>query len=208
MIKQIFRYLSFIILIKVLWSVILILCSQYYTDIFDIINSEIEVTNDLSKPVLLTLLVIVIPITEEIAFRGYLNYKNHKLIKFSLPVLFVYLFILIIGGISKINLANVSILISILIPIQILIHRQLTKICLFIKVNQELLVVLSSLAFGALHLTNFSTEAILSVNIFAIILSTTPTILIGYILAKSRINCGIISSIFLHIINNSFLLFV
>lgn len=205
--KDLGKYLVIIFLIKVIFGLIVFICIHLkILDLHKILASEVSVSDRYGIATNLILLVIIAPVIEEIAFRGWLSY-NKNIISVSLIVFLFYAALIAFNTLlpSYGSLKYMLIGSVILIPAwAIWIKKDL--IAFVIASNQKLLIHISVILFTIAHAFNYEmdiTEWRSWISLFVLLLPYPP---VAYILTNVRMKSGLIWSISLHAIVNSMLL--
>ncbi len=164
---------------------------------FNLTHKEIV----LSPALKFLVVVIFVPIYEEILFRSLLKFKRINIFLFITTLIG-----LIIICILKSNTKVLAILSFILLSFLVLITSvKRTHIELYISSKFKYFFYSTILIFGLIHAFNFTGNkyAILT---FLIILGS-PQLVLGAILGYIRMNYGLVYSILFHMIVNSFIIF-
>jgi len=189
-------YFGYFLLIYIAFAFQIALISYIICIQFNITHNELG----FSVMTTIVLGIILAPIYEEIIFRSLLKFTKYNIILFVVTLI-ILLTILIFRS-KIISIVFLSTILSILIIILLVFSR--SKIDTFISSNFKYFYYASSLAFGLLHIFNFTGNVYLLLS-FSLIL-TGPQIFLGFILGYIRINYGLRYSILFHIIVNTSLL--
>jgi len=149
------------------------------------------------SPGLIALAVLAAPVGEELIFRSWLSGRPGHLLAF----------LILLGGGAAISLAlggkgQASYLIAaavtlLLAAAAIFTLRRRDAMHWFARLF-PVLYWLSALAFASAHLLNFKEE-----NLIALLPLVLPQFSIGLILGYVRVNCGLWSSMLLHMLHNA-----
>ncbi|MDY3318296.1 CPBP family glutamic-type intramembrane protease [Riemerella anatipestifer] len=139
--------------------------------------------------------IFIVPLIEEFAFRGLLRFKS-KLVFFLslLTLMFIFSFS---SFLKNENLKNISLVIIAIVGFISIINKSVyKKINLLITKNIRILIIVSSIGFGLMHLTNY--EAFDWINLFGIF----GKIIGGIFLCYITIKYSIWHSFLFHALNN------
>ncbi len=138
-------------------------------------------------------LILLVPLIEEFTFRGFLNFKNRYIYILSVLALLFFCFSFIKQ--EEIQLVICSIFLS--LSILVYFYKELyIKMLKFISKHIFILAIVSSVAFGIIHISNYSEFGL--VDIFTILQKIIGGLFLAYIAYKYNIWL----SYFFHIINN------
>ena len=138
--------------------------------------------------------IFLIPLIEEFAFRGFLQFRS-KLIFISSLISHI---ILVITFVSNYKIKTTMLIVMIIIGLLFLLFKNWYLLLInFITNNLKILVFISSICFGIMHLTNF--ENFEWINLISIFEKIIAGIFLCYITRKYNIW----HSYFFHILNNS-----
>lgn len=141
-------------------------------------------------------IIFLIPLIEEFAFRGFLQFKSKLIFIISL----ISYIILLITFVSNYTIKATIIIVMIIIGLLFLLFKNWYPLLIdFITNNLKILVLISSTCFGIVHLTNF--ENFEWINLISIFEKIIAGIFFCYITRKYNIW----HSYFFHILNNSIL---
>lgn len=139
-------------------------------------------------------IIFLIPLIEEFAFRGFLQFKSKLIFIISL----ISYIILLITFVSNYTIKATIIIVMIIIGLLFLLFKNWYPLLIdFITNNLKILVLISSTCFGIVHLTNF--ENFEWINLISIFEKIIAGIFFCYITRKYNIW----HSYFFHILNNS-----
>lgn len=172
--------------------ILVILCK-----VLNIAQREVDITLWMK----LLIVVILVPIYEEIIFRSLLKFKPINIFLFISTTIG-----LIIFSILKSNFEAIAIFSTILFSfLVILFSFKKTHIESFISSKFKYFFYATILTFGLIHAFNFTG------NIYAILALSfilgSPQLVLGAILGYIRMNYGLVYSILFHMIVNSSILF-
>ncbi|MBO4233099.1 CPBP family intramembrane metalloprotease [Riemerella anatipestifer] len=137
--------------------------------------------------------IFIVPLIEEFAFRGFLRFKSKFMFFLSLLAL-IFLFS---SFLKNENLKNISLVIIAIVGFISIINKSVyKKINLLITKNIRILIIVSSIGFGLMHLTNY--EAFDWINLFGIFGKIIKGIFLCYITVKY----SIWHSFLFHALNN------
>lgn len=156
------------------------------------------------------LMIVIYPILEEFAFRGWFS-KYKLLISISLTTLLFYLsYIIIFRSLSDIlpfsDIQKEIAIAIILCSGFFIFFKKILTIQNFIERRHSSLIFLSIMSFTAIHIMNYNFSAFSFLKFLAIIIVMLPYPFRAYLLTYIRIKAGLPWSIALHILNNSFIL--
>ncbi|MDY3350982.1 CPBP family intramembrane metalloprotease [Riemerella anatipestifer] len=137
--------------------------------------------------------IFIVPLIEEFTFRGFLRHKSKLMFFLSLLAL-IFLFS---SFLKNENLKNISLVIIAIVGFISIINKSVyKKINLLITKNIRILIIVSSIGFGLMHLTNY--EAFDWINLFGIFGKIIKGIFLCYITVKY----SIWHSFLFHALNN------
>ena len=156
-------------------------------------HNEIDtILGNYSPIIIFIVLVIVGPLAEEAIFRLNLQ-KSKSNIIFSLIVVLGYLIFRIFTGVSNHN--NLIILLLLYLVMVVVSYMDL-----FLEINTKkyfkFIFYFSAIAFGFMHIFNYSELNVLTLLLFPII--TLPQIILGLINGYLRMNYGFTYGVLLH----------
>ena len=193
-------------MVRLASSILLAIGSVFKLIDMSILASETSLSTKYGLTFSLILIIIIIPIIEELTFRGWIA-KEEKMIIISLIVASFFLAQLSLNVIFP-QLGNRKYLFVAFIVIlnSILIFRHDLEIKSFIKKNSSQLINLSIFLFTIVHGFNYElTQINLKILLtFLFLLVSYP--FSAYILTKIRIKKGLFWSMLLHISTNSLIL--
>jgi membrane protease YdiL (CAAX protease family) len=196
-----------IFLIKAIFAIIVFITSHLnILDLHKISESEISIKSYYGIIIGLILGIIIAPIIEEFAFRGWLT-ENNKVASISLIFFLFYLSLLTFNilvpnyGSSKYYFISALILIP-----SWFIWNNREAIASVVTIHISLLIPTSVLLFTAVHAFNYTIDISDWKSWVSLLILLLPYPPIGYILANIRMKSGLIWSISLHVITNSILL--
>jgi len=198
------RSIFLILSIKICHSAMLGLAlSNNIFQIKELVATEISLSTNYGVATSLFLIIILIPILEEVVFRGWLS-AEIIVIKWCLPFLFLYSIIFILSIAFK-ELGQIKYLIGLVIGsiFTLLSFKNLQVIKIFIMKNMRLLIGVSIAAFTAIHLFNYQIEHWSLNKIASLAIMALPYPFMAYILTIIRIRKGLAWSAVLHILSNS-----
>ena len=176
------------------------ICKEF----FGVTSNEVsKIISD--KPFIIGFLLfgIILPVVEEFIFRYFLNtfwgsfFIFFGSIALSLPLLFS-----IDNKITTQVISPFIILIAIFIFIRINNSSlSKTKAAAFLNKYYPLFFYIICVSFGLVHLSNYYFNRHIIILPFTLVL---PQIFMGMVFTYLRLRYGILSSIFLHILNNTF----
>lgn len=139
-------------------------------------------------------IIFLIPLIEEFAFRGFLQFKSKLIFIISL----ISQIILLLTFVSNYKIKATMLIVMIIIGLFFLLFKNWYPLLIdFITNNLKILVLISSTCFGIVHLTNF--ENFEWINLISIFEKIIAGIFFCYITRKYNIW----HSYFFHILNNS-----
>jgi len=191
--------------IKILYSIILgIFVHLNLFEIRAVLSTDISLSEKYGVFIALILVVLIGPMIEEVAFRGWIS-DSEVVIKYSLPFLFLYT-LLFMQSIFFTNLGYIKYILGILgtIPIVYLCWLTSRPISLFIRTNKITLVRLSIFSFSVIHLFNYSLDRM---NLVASLILVLPYPFASWVLTQARMKIGLFGSIALHVAANSLIIF-
>ena len=205
-IKVTFKCFLFTLLIKYVFALIMLLSDTVgFKALGEIYKHQVSLSQSYDKLIVYFFIIILGPLLEEFAFRGWFT-KNRLLAFFSLTVLSFYFWKFI--GIH-VWLGNKYVVYpTLVVASATAIFFYLTEILDSIEKKLRLAIFLSICCFTAIHIFNFKLEAheLTVSSLIAMIIILVPYFLMGTVLTYLRFKCGLIWSMGLHIINNSFVL--
>lgn len=180
-------------------SLALYLLTSYLSErlSFDINNESklIEQLTNISFVAILFAVSFVGPMLEELSFRLIVSTKKNI---FVLGIIFLFSFLLL--PLSSVNLAVLIILLSIMLLLVLFFANvKKEKLSIILERYLFLIVHLSSITFGLIHLVNY--KNLDKLGILAPIL-VLPQIFLGYAFAYTRVKLGFFSAFLIHSIYN------
>ncbi|MRM82654.1 CPBP family intramembrane glutamic endopeptidase [Riemerella anatipestifer] len=137
--------------------------------------------------------IFIVPLIEEFAFRGFLRFKS----KFMFFLSSLAIMFLCFSFLKNENLKNISLVIIAIVGFISIINKSVyKKINLLITNNIRILIIVSSICFGLMHLTNYETFD--WINLFGIF----GKIIGGTFLCYIAIKYSIWHSFLFHALNN------
>ncbi|MDD1524221.1 hypothetical protein CYV15_06900 [Riemerella anatipestifer] len=139
--------------------------------------------------------IFIVPLIEEFVFRGFLRHKSKLMFFLSLlALMFIFLFS---SFLKNENLKDILLVIIPIVGFISIINKSVyKKINLLITNNIRILIIVSSIGFGLMHLTNY--EAFDWINLFGIF----GKIIKGIFLCYITIKYSIWHSFLFHALNN------
>lgn len=194
-------YFAYGILLSTIAQLLSVDLSVYKQDgILDLLQS------DLSKA--FVLIVVFGPIAEEMMFRALINPRHIDLMLFIViwPVFFLMQFIpLDVHWAIKITFTAIFLFTVTYIVQQLIPKNRTIRVRNWLKQYEFLLLILTSLIFGFVHINNY-VEAF-TINL-ALVLLILPRIIAGFMLGYIKLkNESLFWSIFLHAMNNGLAFF-
>ena len=174
------------------------------------LSGQPTITDFYNVKLSLLLILLVFPILEEFAFRGWFT-RSRLLTSVSLTILLLYfLYVLIYRGLNYNfdfdfdNIFGLVIIAISLIAFSIYIYIKAQKIGDFIANNNKVLVLTSILSFSLIHVLNFNLSGYnFSTLVISLAVIIFPHPFSAYILTYIRIKNGVMWSIGLHILHNT-----
>lgn len=137
--------------------------------------------------------ILLIPLIEEFTFRGFLNFKRRYIYVLTILSLTFFSF----SFIKQTEIQTIFFLVYLPLSVLFFFHKKLYHLLLgFISKNLSILIILSSVLFGVIHLDNYNEFEM--INLLPIIQKIIGGLFLAYIAYKYNIW---ISYIF-HILNN------
>jgi membrane protease YdiL (CAAX protease family) len=138
--------------------------------------------------------IFLIPLIEELAFRGFLKFKNRTMFFFSIISILIFITTFIKNEIFQ--FASISIII--ILTVVLYFHKKkYVKLLNYITKNLKILIWISSIIFGLIHLTNFHNFEYIN------LLGITQKIIAGLFFCYITRKYNIFYSYFFHALNNS-----
>jgi membrane protease YdiL (CAAX protease family) len=153
------------------------------------------------------LAIVILPFTEELAFRGWFS-KNRWVLTAGLTMLVCIVLQLVFSiGIDVIYKKNNLMLLSAyLIPFFLICLYYAKGLIAIVEKQKKALIVFSILAFTAVHAINFDLSQLNLYSFPALVVVLFPHLLAGVVYTFVRLKAGLGWCYLLHAINNSFIL--
>lgn len=179
-------------------------------EVLTVIGHKSKLSDFYTEELSLFLLIILFPVLEELAFRGWFTGKK-ILAGVSLTVTCFYLFYILLfrwfdGGFGLTLNEKIAVIAFALVLSSIFIFRRIDKIMDIISKRNSLLILISVCAFASIHILNYSGQGFGIRHLLALAVIILPHFFSGYIYTYLRINNGLHWSVALHVVNNSLIL--
>ena len=206
-IKILGRSLLIILAIKMGYSLIFLAAMNIsFLNLSESLDSNISLIDRYGLNLALFLIIIIGPIIEETVFRGFLS-NTKTIIGITLIFSTYYLALLTFNilitdyGFKKYFI----VFLFILVPSGLIwISRQ--KITDAVNSYKKMFIIISITLFTIIHALNYEVDFWNWKNVLSLFVLIIPYPFIGYVFTNIRLKCGLIWSIFLHIINNGLIL--
>lgn len=199
---------GWLLLIKLFYVIVLAVGEQFGLKTLTIATSQISLGNSYSEFEIVLLIVIVLPVIEEVSFRGWLT-TDKNIFLACIFFFSVYCSDIIIDDVIGVPILYyyrlaISFLIGLLIIIRIKVSIE--KVNLWVTANLRYLALASISLFSLVHFLNYTFKVDTWTDIigFTFVISIYP--IMAIILTRIRINNGIVWSAGLHCLNNSMIL--
>ncbi|MBX2958152.1 MAG: CPBP family intramembrane metalloprotease [Cyclobacteriaceae bacterium] len=175
-----------------------------------LMREKAKISEFYSLEISLLLVIIIIPILEEIAFRGWLT-KSKQVVAFSLYATLIYFlqtFIVLVSDFGiKISLLDKVFIFSIFSIVTIyFLYSKIERLAHHIYNNLRSSIIISISLFSFIHIFNYPSPNWSLSNLVALLIILAPHAATGFIYSYIRIKNGLIWSVVLHILNNSIVL--
>lgn len=206
--KLFFKALLSILLIKFSFSLILYL--NYFlgnSDLLEFFSDQTDLTSVYSENSILILTILVMPIVEEISFRGILT-KSKWVLTFSVPMAFLFLIFFLFDGVGIVSSLGLYFFLMLLILLlsAYITFRIASFFLTYISDNFRVFNITSILLFTSAHAFNFDLTDLTLVDSLNITIVLAPYFFTAIVLSNIRIQNGLAWSVGLHILSNSIVL--
>ena len=176
----------------------------------EVILNQKKLMSTYSLVVSVALILIILPVMEELAFRGWFS-KNRLLTSVSITLfifygLYIFFYYVLNQQIQIEKLYTLMIISSLLLLSLIICFKFFLTISQWIEDNYKTLFVISIILFSAIHGLNYKIDQLDSRTFLAILIILLPYPINAYLFTSLRIRAGLIWSLALHILGNSFIL--
>jgi membrane protease YdiL (CAAX protease family) len=200
-----FKAILFMVLVNLAFAIVMLIAKTLgFSALIDIYKNQ-QWPTGFDKTTLLIYIVLVGPIVEEFAFRGWFT-SNRNLSLISLMALSYYFWTIL--GIHTLTGYKTIVYTALVLLSGAIIYRFLPSVISFIKLHSRSLAIVSISAFASIHLFNFNLRSAVPqpTLIVAIMIILIPYFLKGLALMWARVRLGLVWSIVLHVMNNALVL--
>ena len=209
--RLLIRYFFLSLLIKIAATIIIIISeSLIFNGPIPLFQNQLYLTDKYELYFSISLLVLIFPVLEEFAFRGWFS-ENKFLTSISLTILlFYFLYVMLIIALPKVipleRIYRFSLLYAVLPFGFYFFHRNFLKIRRVIELKHTWLIIFSIISFSCIHSFNYKIADFNEKSILALIIILLPYPFSAYLYIHVRIKNGLAWSIALHILDNSIVL--